>query len=129
MPRKAESHAQILEHRHANLAGECTARFAVDILRAQQQFRASNRAGNCIDINKRRRHADIDIAGNRPRNRPAQLDRAGLGQVHFPVAGNEFNAHVRGQLSVVKAESVNIGAPQPVVDTTDHGRRTTDKSQ
>src|SRR5213078_4437536 len=91
---ECEFHAQVFEHGDADFAGESAAGFAIDILSAKEKFGAGDGASDGVEIDERGSDADIDIVGNRFGNRAGQLDGAGFGEVHFPVAGDKLGAHV-----------------------------------
>src|SRR3954465_1001691 len=111
MAREAKLDAQVFEHGHAYFAGESAAGFAVSVLRPKKKFGARDGRGDGVDIDKWRGDADVNIIRDGAGDASGQLDRAGLGEVHFPVAGNKLCSHVVSVVGWALAHRIDEAAP------------------
>jgi hypothetical protein len=87
-----ELHAQVFQLSGADLAGECAEPFAVRILRAQEHGRVGDRLADGVDVDERRRDADVDRRRRTGCDGLGHGDGRGLVRVHLPGAGDEGGA-------------------------------------
>jgi hypothetical protein len=101
--------AGFLNHRCADLAGECAFTLPMQVLRGHGDVAAAKRLGRRMNRRKRRGNDDLDV-GDVLDERAESLDvlhRLRDGLEHLPVAGDEGSSHWGIQNAKCKMRNAN----------------------